>query len=544
MTKLLTSVHIALLLITLLAGFLRIYRLGEIPVGFHIDEASLGYNGYSMLKTGRDEHGNTFPLYIDMFGDNRPSGYHYLTIVPIAIFGLSEFATRLPGALFGTISVLAFFILVMSITHDKKISLIASLLLAISPWHIVSSRASAESIVALFFILSGFGFILQSLYGQSIRVLIIGFISLAVSFQLYHTPRVFVPLMVACIAAVVLKNHQNYHRRFKIAGLVSCLTLGSLALFLVFGVSGGTGRFSQVSIFGFPQTRLVMEEQFREDGVMGTPLFAVRAFHNKITNYFFTFVSNYTDYFTGKFLFIEGGKPPWYKIPNMGLLYLVELPFIIVGAAYLLTQKKIMLKFPLVWLALAPVVASITTDDIPNIQRSMVLFPMLELIAVFGIVQSKRYIGALFIIFIFASNATYFFHQYIVHGSSHQTLYRFNGFKEMVLAIQQEYDRVDRIVMTKTGGGIYPHVLFFAKYDPFIYQQEGSPKDPDDGGFGKYIFTPQFCPSIKNGVNISKTRRVIFVDSGTCEISPLLKHKKIFREDGTLAFIIVYEDKP
>lgn len=540
MKKLLSFVSIWLLLMTLLAGFLRFYRLGELPAGFHIDEASLGYNGYSMLKTGRDEHGNTFPLYIDMFGDNRPSGYHYLTIVPVAIFGLNEFATRLPGAFFGTISVIAFYYLAFAVTRDKKISLLASLLLAISPWHIVSSRASAESIVALFFIMVGFACVIRSLTDQHIRRLIFGFVLLVISFQLYHTPRVFVPLIIGCLAAAVIKNRARYSVRFKLIGFICCVATVLLATLLVFGISGGTGRFSQVSIFGFPQTRLVMEEQFREDGVMGTPLLMVRAFHNKIINYFLTFVSNYTDYFSGKFLFMEGGKPPWYKIPDMGLLYLAELPFIIIGFTYLFIQKRLIFKFPLAWIALAPVVASITTDDIPNIQRSMVLFPMLELIAAFGIVRSWRTVGSIFIVIIFTCNALYFFHQYAVHGSSHQTLYRFNGFKEMVTAVKNQYNDVDRIVMTKTGGGMYPHVLFFMKYEPSIYQKEGSPKDPDFKGFGKFIFSPQFCPSVESGDNIDKTGRVLFVDSGTCEISPLVKSKKIFREDGSLAFVIVY----
>ena len=98
-----------LVFVVLLAGFCA--STGDsFPVGFHIDEASLGYNGYSMLKTGKDEHGNRFPLYIDMFGDNRP-------LVPLSydysdcFFGLNEFATRLPGAVFGTLTVVAFYFL-------------------------------------------------------------------------------------------------------------------------------------------------------------------------------------------------------------------------------------------------------------------------------------------------------------------------------------------------------------------------------------------------------------------------------------------------
>ena len=74
-------------LIFLVALFLRFSQLAKIPVGFHTDEASLGYNAYSLLMTGKDEAGRAFPLYIDTFGDNRPTGYNYLAMLPIKFFG-------------------------------------------------------------------------------------------------------------------------------------------------------------------------------------------------------------------------------------------------------------------------------------------------------------------------------------------------------------------------------------------------------------------------------------------------------------------------
>jgi hypothetical protein len=175
----------------------------------------------------------------------------------------------------------------------------------------------------------------------------------------------------------------------------------------------------------------------------------------------------------------------------------------------------------------------------------LVLFPMLELVVAFGILRAveggarfyKLGIG-LVIVLAFAGNAAYFAHQYVIHGSSHFTQYRFNGFKEMVLAVQAQYGESDTIIMTKTSGGIYPHVLFYSQYDPTTYQKEGSPKDPDFGGFGKFIFTPQFCPSTQGDDRFPKTGRVVYVDSGTCEVSPLISQQRIMREDGTVGFII------
>ena len=41
-----------------LALFLRIFKLGEFPYGFHVDEVKVAWNALSILKTGRDDQGN------------------------------------------------------------------------------------------------------------------------------------------------------------------------------------------------------------------------------------------------------------------------------------------------------------------------------------------------------------------------------------------------------------------------------------------------------------------------------------------------------
>lgn len=546
MRKLLTFFPIALCVIVLFAGILRMYKLTQYPTGFHVDEASLVYNGYSILKTGNDDNGNRFPLYIDIFGDNRPSGYHYLTILPVAVFGLSEFSARLPGALFGTLSVIVIFFLVKLISKNNWAALFSSFFLAIAPWHVVSSRASAEAIVALFFILSGVTFIVHSLNTKKTGFLITGSVFLILSFFFYHTPRVFVPLLVLGIFAIKIKDRKSYSLKFKLTGIVSGIIIGIISFLLVFVINGGTGRFSQVSIFGFPETKLVLEEQIREDGTKSIIPVVTRFFHNKVINYALTFVSNYSDYFSGKFLFLTGGRPLWYKVPNMGLVYLVELPFIVIGFIYLVIQKNILFKLPLVWLLLAPVVASITMDDIPNVQRVMVLFPMFEVMAGFGLVKviskfqhSIKKITVVVISICFIYSFVYFTHQYVIHGSSHETIYRFNGFKEMMQVVINVYDKYDTIIFSKTMGG-YPLILFYMKYDPATYQKEGSTKDKDYTGFGKFIFTSQPCPSISEDDSLPRTGKILYVNSGVCNISPLFKQQRILREDGTLAFILVF----
>lgn len=528
--------------IILLASFLRLSNLDTFPVGFHIDEASLGYNGYSLLLTGKDDNGNKLPLYIDIFGDQRPSGYHYLTIIPIKLFGLTEFATRLPGAMFGIFSIIAIFIFTNSMFQNKKLALLSSFLLAISPWHIVLSRASAETIVALFFILIGFSLILISLRNKKSLFLLIGTLFLIVSFFFYHTPRVFVPLLFVSFGLAtysLYKNNKKYLKKF----LMSIIIVGFVSLFLIFSVSGGTGRFTQVNIFGHPETRLIMEEQIREDGVSKISVFATRFSHNKIVNYSKTFISNYLDYFSGKFLFIDGGLPIWYKVPGMGLLYIIELPFILLGLFYLFVNKNVIYRLIPLWILVAPITASLTVDDIPNIQRAIVLFPMLEIVTAYGLytfynkyAKFQKYLTVLLII-LFSFNFYFFFHQYFVHSKVHKPWFRNNGFDTMIKAVAKSYDSYDSVIITKAMGGIYPLILFHSKYDPAVYQKEGSPKDKEYSGFGKFFFVPQECPSLQKDDRFPQARRILYVDKGECSTGGVL----IYREDGTKAFRIVYD---
>ncbi|MEK9171508.1 MAG: 4-amino-4-deoxy-L-arabinose transferase, partial [Patescibacteria group bacterium] len=61
-----------------LAAFLRFYKLGQIPSSLDWDEVSLAYNAQSILQTGKDEFGHSWPLSIQSFSDYKPPVYTYL----------------------------------------------------------------------------------------------------------------------------------------------------------------------------------------------------------------------------------------------------------------------------------------------------------------------------------------------------------------------------------------------------------------------------------------------------------------------------------
>ena len=61
-----------LLVILTLAGALRFAKLDEVPPGLHVDEAANAWNAYTLLKTGKDQHGVPWPIfYARAFGETE-----------------------------------------------------------------------------------------------------------------------------------------------------------------------------------------------------------------------------------------------------------------------------------------------------------------------------------------------------------------------------------------------------------------------------------------------------------------------------------------
>lgn len=540
------TTYFLLALIFVLAVFLRFYSLSSFPVGFHQDEASLGYNGYSLMLTGKDDNGNKLPLYIDMFGDNRPSGYHYLTILPIKIFGLNEFATRFPGALFGSITVFVVFLLANIIFKNKAVSLLSALLVGVSPWHIVISRASGEAVIALFFIILGFALLIHGLRENKNKFIVLGAITASASYFFYHTPRVFVPLAFIVFTTYLFPFWKKEVKVIRIKMLLVFIFLCSVGLCLVFLVNGGTGRYSQVNIFNNFETKFFIGQERQEDGLSHSPVYISRIVHNKVTNVLRIFTDNYFHYFSGEFLFTKGGLPIWYSVPRMGLIYILELPFFLFGIYVLLKSKGRIYKLPILWLIIAPIVAAITMDDIPNVNRAIVMVPALEIIVAVGFLNVINYFQKkkLFIaltVFLFMGNVFYFTHQYFVNAPVHDNWYRNEGFSKMMDIVNRNYNRYDLIVMTKSEGGIYPLVLFYSKYNPATYQSEGSTKSNDYTSFGKFFFVPQDCPSAQRSDKTPKVSHTLYVDRGECPVTQDKNVDYINRLDGTKAFRIIYD---
>src|ERR1017187_2319950 len=136
------KLHQALLLaVLILAGFLRFYRLNDVPPGLHEDEAMDGNDAWEAWRSAR--------LHV-FFPENH--GREGLLInLQAAVLGLtgshSPGVLRWPGALLGTLTVLGVYALAQEVIGEE-VGLLAAFLLAISFWHINISRFGTRPVAA------------------------------------------------------------------------------------------------------------------------------------------------------------------------------------------------------------------------------------------------------------------------------------------------------------------------------------------------------------------------------------------------------------
>ena len=152
---------IILTFIILFAFLIRFFGVEKSPPALNWDEAALGYNAYSILKTGNDEFGKKFPLTLRSFDDYKGAVYSYATIPFVKYFGLNATTIRLPSIIAGTIVVLFAYLFAMMFFKSQKAALFSSLLVAIEPWSVHFSRVAFEANLALMFFLVGLYFIIK-----------------------------------------------------------------------------------------------------------------------------------------------------------------------------------------------------------------------------------------------------------------------------------------------------------------------------------------------------------------------------------------------
>src|SRR5215204_4276323 len=116
----------------------------ENPPGFYIDESSIAYNAHTISESGRDEHGEAWPLYFRAFGDYKNPTYVYLLAAVFKVSGPSVAAARYLSATLGVLAAFALGLLGARVTGSRAAGLLTFLTALLTPWLFELSRVVVE----------------------------------------------------------------------------------------------------------------------------------------------------------------------------------------------------------------------------------------------------------------------------------------------------------------------------------------------------------------------------------------------------------------
>ncbi len=530
-----------LFIIFLLAVLARVYHLGSVPASFYVEEMTNTYVGKFILLHGKDIYNHWLPLvYFDKFGDYPPVLPLYLSGLGALLLGTTEFAGRLPVALFGALLVFPIYELVLHIFQKRNAALFAALVTALTPWHIVLSRTTAEGVIGLTVYAYAILWLLQGIQNNDAKRLYKSFGMFFLTYFLYPGLRIITPLTLLPLPWII-GAMRPATKKLVIYGIIGSFVLTAY----ISSTTWGQARFKQTSLFGDP----VMKEQIQKRSEMQSNMLGpnqvtkARIFHNKYVLYSREFVNQYLSYFSPKYLFFEsGGQFRYYNVPDQGLFFLSVIPFI--AAALLITDKKLRasLTYILYLLATTPLSAALTTDFVPHAHRSMFMILPLILLAAGGFTalwEQERYkkliVYAAFALM--AVESVYFWHQYSEVATSFQSTLRNDGDPEVVkyvLAHRKEYDHV---YMTKFDRLPLYYLFYADNFDKNLTAQF-------EPGFSitsvdNVTFVSENCPSVLVPKE-ELTKKLLIVDNASCGAKEGLRGvDAINRHDGTSAYRIL-----
>ena len=443
-----------LIAILVLATFLRLFNLSQVPPELFGDELDVGYQAFSLWRTGRDYQGQSFPVYIHSLNEWRAPLLMYLTAPAVGILGLNEWGVRLVPAIFGVLNVFLFYLLVLKLTQNQRLALLSAFVGAIIPWHIHYSRVAFESTLLLSLVLLGtIAFLGKKWF--------LAAISFALSFYTYNTANVFVPLLILGLSWLLFPKAGWLDKKLTTAGFL--LVVFCLPLFWTMIRGEGATRFRSINIFNDPKVidTIVFK---RTTGVGGVE----RVFHNKLTAWGKSFLNNYLTSFSFQFLFLNGDPNPRHNVPGFGEIYWGFLPFFLAGIFLLFRSREERLKkVVFLWLFLAPLSSVLTVDGGNHATRLFLMIPPLVILIAYGVDSLCRSAKSLVLFLVLALVFTASWsHEYDVHYGKEQSRFWGVGYKEALTWLAKYEDEYPRVVLNNEHDPILLRYLFWTQKDP------------------------------------------------------------------------------
>ncbi|MCL2110213.1 glycosyltransferase family 39 protein [Microgenomates group bacterium] len=316
-------------LLVIIAFWLHLYRLPEVPYGIHIDEAGMAYDAWSLANYGTDRYNIKYPVYLLNFGMGQSALYAYMTMGLITFFDINMWTIRLPGALASLGMILAGSLFIRDYWHNRWAGLLGGLLLTIAPYFIMQSRFGLDCNLFVNFAVISLYLLSLAQNKKSFWLYVLAGLSWGITLYTYALSWLVVAFYLLLVGFFLIKYKQINLKQSIAFSFPLVLLATPLVIFAVINFFS----LSQVELFGLTIPRLLL---FRVNELSG---------HNLGTNFLTilqnSFFKDWLDYNAFDFF---------------GPLYPISIPLCVLGFGLgtwtIIRQfrQKVLLSSGLVWL--------------------------------------------------------------------------------------------------------------------------------------------------------------------------------------------------
>lgn len=411
--------------------FTHFFQISTLPRGFYLDEVSIGYNAYSILHTGADEHGARWPLFFEAFGERKNPIYIYLLSAIYGVFGYSEWTTRSLNSLCWVVGTAGIYALSCRLFSDQKARLYILLCCCFTPWIFSLSRVTFELIV------------LYPLFAIQLLTIHIGFEGRAYKWA----------VVSGLVTGLSIYTESAFHFLALPYGLIVLLCYSAREFRrqqILFMLGAAVPAFPYVMYAIYHWDRLTVA--FRD-------LSYLYQQDLSLPEKSWIFLKNYMGYFSPEFLLFAGDPNRRHHTGFGGEFFASTVILFVVALIASFSGLPSRYRWYLILgVAIAPISAALTNDQHHSL-RSVSMSIFLIVLSGYGMLELKETSARGMLVFTAIMALLYQEHYFTVYPQISAQAFESYGFKE---ALGQALKRnPDRVVLSNREKEQYINLLFF-----------------------------------------------------------------------------------
>lgn len=310
-----------------LSIFLCIYILARLPLLDHAfllrGERDIVLTGWSLLKTGKDFYENLFP--VAFFGLDQPSpffSFYFSALGWLFLPMKTIFFARLPFMLAAGVNMILVYELIELISKNKKLALLTTIVLGMSPGYYHLSMLALEINIAMPFLLAGMLLYLKKHKAWAA-------VCLTVSFFSYNGFRPLIPFLIGYLelyGVMVGGTWRTFMRNSAIAAVIFTIFFAATYYFVDGKIM--TSRSSDLVFLSYDKIEPLVI--FRRNTTTSSDELA-RTLNNKASNTIYYMIEVLQEGIGLDYLFFRGDRAAIYTSTFGGQFFMISVIFYFMG---------------------------------------------------------------------------------------------------------------------------------------------------------------------------------------------------------------------